>query len=94
MNATCHNHGIDLSPGTAVGRGLRMVRVARGMTQKQMALQLGIVRQTLIGYEKDAPEPPSSILVKTCRQFDVNSGWLLLGEVSREMFATTLEGVR
>ena len=70
-----------------LGRRIRSARVALGQTQETLAKHLGIARQTLITYENGYTETPSSILKRLCDDFALDAAWLLLGDVSRPMFA-------
>ncbi|KEO90494.1 hypothetical protein EH31_10425 [Erythrobacter longus] len=70
-----------------LGRRIRSARVALGQTQETLAKHLGIARQTLITYENGQTETPSSILKRLCDDFALDAAWLLLGDVSRPMFA-------
>lgn len=72
---------------TGLGRRIRSARVALGQTQKKLAADLGIARQTLITYENGHTETPSRILKRLCEDFTLDAAWLLLGDVSRPMFA-------
>jgi DNA-binding XRE family transcriptional regulator len=70
-----------------LGGRIRCARVALGKTQEKLAADLGIARQTLIAHENGHTEMPSSILKRLCDDFALDAAWLLLGDVSRPMFA-------
>jgi DNA-binding XRE family transcriptional regulator len=66
------------------GVGLRMlsVRKEHGITQAVAAAQLNISTKTYIFYEQEKREIPTSTAVKFCDLFNVDIGWLLLGEAT------------
>ncbi|MEO1489464.1 MAG: helix-turn-helix transcriptional regulator [Pseudomonadota bacterium] len=70
----------------AIGARMRSARVAIGRNQEELAAHLGIARQTLAGYEKGHSEPLASLLKRLCNDFEIDAGWLLLGDETRPMF--------
>lgn len=58
------------------------VRKQQGMTQAVAAAQLDISTKTYIFYEQEKREIPASTAVRFCNMFNVDIGWLLLGETT------------
>ena len=69
-----------------IGRRIKTVRAALGISQHVMALQLGIADKTIKNYEGGHRDPPSSLIAAICEQFHIDAAWLLLGDASRPMF--------
>lgn len=66
------------------GVGLRMlhVRKERDLTQAITAAKLDISTKTYVFYEQEKREIPASVAVRFCNMFNVDIGWLLLGETT------------
>ena len=56
---------------------LKELRLEKGLTQKQVAEQLGISSTCYSGYEQGYREPDLKTLIKICRFFDISSDYLL-----------------
>lgn len=56
---------------------LKRLREARGLTQEQTAVNLGIPLRTYRSYETDDREPNSGVLIKIARFFGVTTDYLL-----------------
>lgn len=60
-----------------LGKRLKELRLERGLTQKELALALGMNAVTYLHYEKGQREPPLSILADIAKYFDVSVDFLL-----------------
>lgn len=69
-----------------IGRRIKTVRAALGISQHVMALQLGIADKTIKNYEGGRRDPPSRLIAAICEKFRIDAAWLLLGDASRPMF--------
>lgn len=56
---------------TRVTNSIRAVREARGMTQAELALQIGVTRQTLIAIEQGRYSPTLELAFLIARAFGV-----------------------
>ena len=65
------------------GKKLKKIRKQIAPTQEEMASILGISGRTYAAYERDENNPPYSMLVTLCKQFNVNLNWLIadIGEM-------------
>jgi transcriptional regulator with XRE-family HTH domain len=64
---------------------MKMVRTSVRLRQKDMAVVLGVSRQSLIQYECDICAPPYRVLRNACEEFGIDGSWLLLGGPSSTM---------
>lgn len=64
-------------PDTDVGKRLRMLREARGLTQKEAAEALCIPRTTYVHYEDGSNEPKISMLIKFSAFYGISVDWLV-----------------
>lgn len=64
---------------TMKGFGERLLELRRavGLTQKQVADELGIHSVTYLHYEKDQREPPLDTVVRIAAFYDVTTDYLL-----------------
>ena len=60
-----------------LGQRLKELREEKGLTQKQLAEQLGINSVTYLHYEKSQREPPLSLLAEIARFYSVSVDYLL-----------------
>ena len=60
-----------------LGERLKELRVAMGLTQKQVAEMLNINSVTYLHYEKAQREPPLTLLADMSKFFDVSADYLL-----------------
>lgn len=60
-----------------LGEKLQRLRKARGMTQEQLAEQVGVSRQSLSGWENDTALPDTANVVALADLFDVTTDYLL-----------------
>jgi len=56
---------------------LKSLRREKGVTQDEVAKELGITKSCYSNYEQGLREPSYAILVKICKYFDVSSDYLL-----------------
>jgi transcriptional regulator with XRE-family HTH domain len=59
------------------GLRLKSLRLDKGLTQKQLADKLGIVKASVSSYEQNSTYPSIEIFIKLCRTFDVSADFLL-----------------
>jgi len=59
---------------------LKLIRVQLGMSQKEIALALGIALKSWQLYETGASIPGAKVLETLLSKFDVNVNWLLTGK--------------
>lgn len=62
-----------------LGERLKKLRVGAGLTQSQLARQLGISASAVGMYEQNRREPSHELLRRLCELFDVSADWLLAG---------------
>ena len=60
-----------------LGSRLKELREEKGLTQKEVAAQLGLHSVTYLHYEKDQREPPLTVLMQMALFFDVSTDYLL-----------------
>jgi transcriptional regulator with XRE-family HTH domain len=60
-----------------LGERLKELREERGLTQKELALQLNLHSVTYLHYEKAQREPPLSVLADMAAFFEVSTDYLL-----------------
>lgn len=60
-----------------IGERLKQLRKERGLTQKQLAKELGISASTIGMYEQGRREPDHRLLSKICRFFSVSSDFFI-----------------
>lgn len=74
-------------PTSGLANRIREVRVRLSLTQEEFSERIGVPKRTLCRYEAGNTEPPSYVLGRICKEFDVNAGWILLGiETSQPFF--------
>ena len=59
------------------GERLRMRRIAKGLTQKELAKKVGISQRMINYYENHAINPPISIISNLCNALKISSDELL-----------------
>lgn len=59
------------------GERLKEARISRGLTQDQLAQQIGVAKSTLTGYEKGNREPDLFKIKKILEVLNVDSDYLL-----------------
>lgn len=60
-----------------LNENLKHLRKSKGLTQEELALQLGVVRQTISKWEKGLSVPDSEMLIELSEQFNVPVSALL-----------------
>lgn len=60
-----------------IGKKIKELREARGLTQAQLSQEFGINLSTLASYESEAREPKISMILKFADHFDVSIDYLL-----------------
>lgn len=71
-----------------LGERIKELRKKRGLTQQQLARDLGVSVSAVGMYEQGRREPDNRILSMLCRYFSVSADYMLLGredEVSMEL---------
>lgn len=70
------------------GQRLAAVRKAVGFAKDQVgfAKVYGVGKTTWSGYENDKAFPDANVVIKICKDWDINPTWLVKGE--GEMFAS------
>ncbi len=56
---------------------MKSERLAKGLTQKQVADVLGVTHNAMSQYESGTREPSVDLIVKICKCLDVSSDYLL-----------------
>jgi transcriptional regulator with XRE-family HTH domain len=73
----------------SLGNRIAKIRKRTGKNQVEFAQQLGVSQSAFKNYERSASDPPVSLLVHLCKEFDVGADWLILGrgaETSKTLF--------
>ncbi len=60
-----------------VGKRLKELRTAKGLSQKALGEKLGIAQNTIAQYEKELANPSLDILVKLADFFDTTTDYIL-----------------
>ncbi len=60
-----------------MGERLKLLRIEKGLTQKQVAEIIGLTVKGYNFYELNLREPPIDTLKKLCKLFNVSSDYLL-----------------
>ena len=60
-----------------LGNRLKTLRLQKGLTQKELALQVGVTKSTISAYEKGERKPAYETLVLLARIFNVSTDYLL-----------------
>ena len=64
----------------AIGTHLRQLRLERGMTQEEVAQQLGITRQALSSYESGRTRPDIDMLLRLSQVYGTDLDGVIYGE--------------
>ena len=84
LDATAENvYNIDVRSDKMLNENIRKLRKSKGFSQEELAVKLGVVRQTVSKWEKGLSVPDSEMLIKLAEELDttVNN---LLGETIAE----------
>lgn len=68
-----------------LGRRIGALRRERGLSQAQLAAQLGISASAMGMYEQGRREPSAGMLVALARELGVTTDYLLTGELTTRM---------
>ena len=60
-----------------IGERLLQLRKEKGMTQQELAKQLGITKYTISSYEADKSAPSDELKVQIAKIFDISTDYLL-----------------
>lgn len=76
---------------------IRKLRKNLDLTQHEFAEHLGLVQNTITGYETGRRMPSYQVITLICKEFNVNENWLRNGEgemfVSHSETATSSSGL-
>ena len=61
------------------GKNLKIIRTHLKATQEKMAEMMNIPLRTYVSYERNENNPPYSMLVTLCKNFNVNLNWFIAG---------------
>ena len=73
------------------GKTLKELRMQNGMTQQQLATQIGVTKSVISYYELQERTPSPEVLVKLSAVFHVSSDYLLVIEKNNFLDVTGLE---
>lgn len=73
-----------------MGEKLKRLRLEKGLTQKQVAEQIGLSIKGYNFYELNLREPPNDTLKKLCNIFNVSADYLLGLEREREKESSSM----
>lgn len=60
-----------------MGDKIKELRIAKKMTQEQLATRLGLVKASISAYEQGTKYPSLEVLVNMCQVFNVSADYLL-----------------
>ncbi|MGE6743656.1 helix-turn-helix domain-containing protein [Allorhizobium pseudoryzae] len=69
----------DQELNLAIGKQLRMVRSARGLTQAELGEEIGVTFQQIQKYENGTNRLSVAIMLRLCRFMDVDAGEFVSG---------------
>ncbi|WP_282000997.1 LexA family protein [Geotalea uraniireducens] len=64
---------------TGIGRRIKALRQAKGLTQKEFSDSLGIVQGFLSSIERGKKSPSDTLLIALCHYYGINKEWLTTG---------------
>lgn len=69
-----------------LGERIKKVRIKSGKTQQAFAESIGLKRNTIANFERDAVNPSARTLNDICRIYEINFDWLNLelGDMKRQ----------
>lgn len=79
---------ITMAPTFTLGERLRKARQGKGLDQLELAMILGMARNTLSQYENDRNSPSFAVTVAWARACNVSLDWLAEGIPSNESTPT------
>ena len=78
----------------SLGRRLADIRSRLGLSQTELAGELGVSPRSYQSYERGERDAPTASLIELCQNFDIDPTWLLLGPVAKaSLNEAILEGV-
>lgn len=77
-----------------IGELLQELRKDKGLTQLQLAKEMGLSASTIGAYETDVADPPVEMLVKLCDYFDVSIDYLTGRIRSRVAWQDIFSGIK
>jgi len=60
-----------------LGAEIRQARICHGLTQEELALDLGLSQGTISNYENGRSDPPVSILISICERLELETSGLI-----------------
>ena len=60
-----------------IGSKIKELRLEKGLLQKDLAIQLGVARNTITQYEKNLANPSYEVLIAIAKFFNVSTDFLL-----------------
>ena len=78
----------NISPYKCPNR-IRVLRFERGWSSGDLAKKIGVIRATVLDYERGRLHPGSNVLKRFCEAFDVEIGDLFWRKGEREQLQTT-----
>ena len=75
----------------ALGENIKRMRMAKGLTQQELAVKLNVVRQTVSKWEKGLSVPDSQMLIELAEQLETTVTALLGDEVVQIENEVTVE---
>lgn len=68
-----------------LGERIKKIRLEAGKTQQAFAESIGLKRNTIANFERDAVNPSARTMNDICRNYEINYEWLKyeLGEIKR-----------
>lgn len=75
----------------AFSENLQFLRTRAGVTQEQLAEELGVSRQSVSKWESNASFPEMDTLLHICDMYDVNLDTLLRGSVEESLVSDTAQ---
>lgn len=78
----------------STGERLATFRKSLGKNQIQFAEELGVSQSAYKNYEREATDPPISLVIKLCKEYGLSAEWLLLGRsgMTSAMTDSIIEG--
>lgn len=75
------------APAESPGRRMRRLRLAAGISVREMAQQLGVSRSTIQRYEANTTVPKTGVLTTIAKILGTTIEWLLAGEKKVRQYA-------
>lgn len=60
-----------------IGSKIKELRLEKGLLQKDLAIQIGVARNTITQYEKNLANPSYEVLIAIAKFFNVSTDFLL-----------------